>query len=73
MTAVELFAKSGHTRLPVYEKSLDKIVGVAHATEILNTVAMHANEKYPIRSTIAAAGGQLFIRMNAKLYCVGKK
>jgi len=32
---IRLIAKSGHTRIPVYEKSLDSIIGVAYAQELV--------------------------------------
>lgn len=41
--------------------------------EILNEIAMPASGEYPIRSTISAAHGRLFLRLNRKLYCVGEK
>ena len=40
---------------------------------VISTVAMNANGEYPIRSSLVAAGGQLFVRMNRTLYCVGRK
>jgi len=40
--------------------------------EVLNTVAMGEPGDDMTRSTIAAAHGQLFIRTNSKLFCVGK-
>jgi len=36
---VRVIAETGHTRIPVYDKSLDRIVGVAYAQEILQTIA----------------------------------
>jgi CBS domain containing-hemolysin-like protein len=36
---VRLMAENGHTRIPVYDKSLDRIVGVAYAQEILQAIA----------------------------------
>lgn len=39
--------------------------------KILHTVAM-GEEDAEIRSTIAVAGGNLFVRTNSKLYCIGK-
>lgn len=41
--------------------------------DILGTVAMGDPGDDATRSTIAAAHGQLFIRTNHKLYCIGKK
>jgi hypothetical protein len=39
--------------------------------KLLSTNPM-AEDEQEIRSTIAVARGNLFIRTNAKLYCVGK-
>jgi len=36
---VRVIAETGHTRIPVYDKSLDRIVGVAYAQEIVQTIA----------------------------------
>ena len=36
---VRRIAETGHSRIPVYDKSLDRIVGVAYAHEILQAVA----------------------------------
>jgi outer membrane protein assembly factor BamB len=43
----------------------------AGSGKILNTIPM-GEEDADIRSTIAVAGGNLFIRTNTKLYCIGK-
>jgi CBS domain containing-hemolysin-like protein len=37
-TAVELVSKYGHTRIPVYEGSLDNIVGILYAKDLLRAV-----------------------------------
>lgn len=50
----------------------DVVIVEAKTGEILATIPMEATKEYNVRSTIAAAGGQLFIRTNRKLYCVGK-
>ncbi|MEE2881620.1 MAG: hemolysin family protein [Chloroflexota bacterium] len=36
---VELFLKSGHSRLPVYEDTIDHVTGVVHARDILGVLA----------------------------------
>jgi hypothetical protein len=41
--------------------------------KILNTNPMGEVGDDQTRSSVAVSGGQLFIRTNAKLYCVGKK
>ncbi len=44
----------------------------AASGKILNKIAMMAKrEENPVRSTIAVAHGNLFIRTNDKLYCIG--
>lgn len=40
--------------------------------EVLNTIAMGEEGDDMTRSSIVIAGGQLFIRTNTKLFCVGK-
>lgn len=49
------------------------VVVDAEKGEILETVEMETSTEYPVRSSIVASGGQLFIRLNRKLYCVGGK
>jgi CBS domain containing-hemolysin-like protein len=39
LEVVRAIATSGHSRIPVYERSLDSIIGVAYAQEILTLVA----------------------------------
>jgi CBS domain containing-hemolysin-like protein len=34
-SAIEIVNSSGHTRIPVYEKSIDNIVGILHAKDLL--------------------------------------
>ena len=41
--------------------------------KLLNTIPMKATRESKIRSTIVASHGQLFIRTNRKLFCVGEK
>jgi len=36
---VRLIGETGHSRIPVYDKNLDRIVGVAYAQEILQAIA----------------------------------
>jgi len=40
--------------------------------DVMNVIAMDKPADDVVRSTISAAGGQLFIRTNRKLFCVGK-
>ena len=41
--------------------------------EILRTIPMGDENDNQTRSSVAVSDGQLFIRTNQKLYCVGKK
>lgn len=41
--------------------------------KVLNVIPMKATKEASVRSSIVAARGQLFIRTNRKLFCVGKK
>jgi outer membrane protein assembly factor BamB len=47
------------------------VVGAVDGT-ILNVIPMGQAGQHPIRSSVVAAGGNLFIRTNTKLFCVGK-
>jgi outer membrane protein assembly factor BamB len=40
--------------------------------KVMATIPMNPTPEYPIRSTVSAARGHLFIRTNRKLTCVGK-
>ena len=50
----------------------DVVIVNAENGEILNNISMDDPGDGNVRSTISAAHGQLFIRTNGKLYCVGK-
>ncbi len=39
-----LIVKSGHTRIPVYEKSIDHILGVIHAKDLLNAELVESGD-----------------------------
>ena len=41
---VKLFLESGHSRLPVYEDTIDHVTGVIHARDILAALANHDRE-----------------------------
>lgn len=66
LTAVELdegvpaivaaFAASGHSRIPVYEKTLDHIVGIAYAQEVLRLVAAGSYEGSDVRQLLKPVG-----------------
>ncbi len=48
------------------------VIADAENGEIVGEIPMAARSQDPIRSTISAAGGNLFLRTNDKLYCIGK-
>ncbi|MDB6065883.1 MAG: hypothetical protein JWR26_2091 [Pedosphaera sp.] len=51
----------------------DVVVVDAAKGEILSTIAMGDANDDMTRSAIVVAHGQIFVRTNAKLYCIGKK
>ena len=51
---VELFLKSGHSRLPVYEDTIDHVTGVVHARDILGILA-DQNRKFLLSDFIRPA------------------
>ena len=51
----------------------DVVVVDAGKGQILRTIPMGEEGDDFIRSTISIAQGQIFIRTNKKLFCVGKK
>jgi outer membrane protein assembly factor BamB len=51
----------------------DVVLVDAAGGAVLNTIAMGEPGDDQTRSTIAVSNGQLFIRTNHKLYCIGKK
>lgn len=55
---VRLMAETGHSRIPVYDKNLDRIVGVAYAQEILQTIA---KEEMGIRDLGSLLRAVLFV------------
>jgi outer membrane protein assembly factor BamB len=58
----------------IYLVNFDGQVAIVNADdgEILNTISMAEPAENPVRSTISAAHGNLFIRTSDKLYCIGK-
>jgi magnesium and cobalt exporter, CNNM family len=49
---VRLIAETGHSRIPVYDRSLDRIVGVAYAQEVLQAIARGEIESRDLGSTL---------------------
>ena len=48
------------------------IVADAQDGTIVHQTSMAERSEHRIRSSVVAAGGNLFIRTNDKLYCIGK-
>ena len=49
---VRVIAETGHSRVPVYDKSLDTIIGVAYAQEIIQRVARGELARAELRSLL---------------------
>lgn len=54
--AVELFTQSGHSRLPVFEKSLDTIIGIAYAQELIGKVRNRNLKEMELRPLLQPVG-----------------
>ena len=52
--AVNDFVDSGHSRLPVFEESIDNVVGLLYAKDLLR-IHLNAGEKLPIRKLLRPA------------------
>lgn len=59
----------------IYVMDFDGAVTIIDANDgkVINTIAMDGKSGVENRSSIVAAGGQLFIRAGNDLYCIGKK
>ncbi len=53
--AVQLLAETGHSRIPVYEGSLDTIIGVVSARDLVAAFAASRGEKIELRSVLHPA------------------
>lgn len=51
--ALELFEKSGHSRMPVYSETLDDPRGMIHIRDVLNFITRSSRQKPARRSTAA--------------------
>ncbi|MFC1758100.1 PQQ-binding-like beta-propeller repeat protein [Planctomycetota bacterium] len=51
----------------------DVVIFDAKTGDEINNISMDEPSENAIRSSIVISGGQLFIRTNEKLYCIGKK
>ena len=50
----------------------DVVIVDAATGEVINEIAMGDAEDAPVRSTVIAAQGQLFVRTNGTLFCIGR-
>lgn len=51
----------------------DVVIVDAKTGDIINNISMDEPSENNVRSAIVASHGQLFIRVNKKLYCIGKR
>lgn len=47
---IELVIESGHTRIPIYEDSVDNLIGVINAKDVLKAVRDNAGKDFQIKS-----------------------
>ena len=47
---INLIIESGHTRIPIYEDSVDNLIGVINAKDVLRAVKDHTSENFEIKS-----------------------
>jgi putative hemolysin len=52
--AIDLIIDGGHSRLPVYETSVDEVVGILYAKDLLPFLKSDATERPPLRSLLRA-------------------
>lgn len=53
--AMQVFTRLGHSRLPVYEESIDNIIGILYAKDLLRVKFAPKSEAPPIRSLVRPA------------------
>jgi putative hemolysin len=52
--AIQTFLTSGHSRLPVYENTIDNVIGLLYAKDLLK-VSIAKNEQVPLRKIVRPA------------------
>jgi putative hemolysin len=55
LAAARRMAECGHSRIPVYEGSLDRIVGVLTARDVLQAAGEHGMQNQPLRAILRPA------------------
>jgi CBS domain containing-hemolysin-like protein len=53
--AVRQVIESGHSRLPVYEETLDRVIGIVHALEIMQALYRQEQEEISLRGLLRPA------------------
>lgn len=48
----QLIVAHGHSRIPVYEETRDRMIGVIHAKDLLSALVQHEAEDYPLRELL---------------------
>lgn len=48
-TVLEKISKMGHSRIPVFEETIDSIIGILYVKDILNWIALNSKEEWNIR------------------------
>lgn len=48
-TVLEKISKMGHSRIPVFEETIDSIIGILYVKDILNWIAQNRDEEWDIR------------------------
>ena len=51
----ETMVNAGHSRLPVYEETVDRILGIIHARDVMASLAKSANSKDSLRTLVRDA------------------
>lgn len=53
--AVELSLATGHSRLPIYEETIDKVIGLLYARDLLKMFGSGQNFEHPVRDVMRPA------------------
>ena len=50
--AIDLIVEEGHTRVPVYEESIDEVIGILYAKDLLPVLKVEADARPTVRSLL---------------------
>ncbi|MEZ7893390.1 MAG: hemolysin family protein [Candidatus Wallbacteria bacterium] len=53
--AFKVFKESGYSRIPVYENSLDNVIGIIHAKDMLSYMTEHKDENVTVKTILRQA------------------